>query len=1095
MSISQTLNIAVSHAAFNPTGNCNACERTGLPILPLRAAYAPSPLATTKRKIATDHTLEAVPLRLDQPRTLREGYLYVLLDKHQWQAYQVTPEGALRQFNPFAMPRAEPDALSEKCIQQDHDIPASFININTEQFKTAWIAFSSDPWPESVLNRYQSALNGGESPLEARFHKLDLKIARDDPASAGIAMTEQTLQVDVQVLEYATPTIGDFDSVHGFCTRNHRVNALRGFVRVQTQCGRLPQGVLALVLPDPVGLVQEINHQRLGWQRERQAYEADPANNYKFFTSETLKRLRQLCTQAADDSIADRPNAAWEMMPSESGGPPVYGDPARERAEQVEHKAKHLLARLEERYDEAARAAWETTFEAAKKRFQDQVDKLAELYVGRMLNDSMFRLAEQYDYDAKNAYSVIGYIQTLELCLSGGITDAAPKPDAQGNVQPVTGPSARAWKAWIKDGQSVVFKTLLALDQSLMQSLVPTFSNQGELDWNDFGKLYAPVTKIMTSSDLGEKLIWPKVQNAIASVLAAYNGAVSRLERQVDAGVRNVATRANSACLLLYSRTYMTQVAVQMKLGEFYTLMCKQIGEDRNRLAAAIEQASGKAHKQVRSVLTGGVLSLALSDPKLAEQTVDVVLWLEGNANDLRQRVGSSVQDATRQTAEALGSATRRTGEALRDLKVLAGTLEPDARKTLAGLQLSAFQVTALARSGLKGARSAASITRGTVGRAELLVAVGGTYLLSQGLRRSVEAVDVAFGAKHDEAVLAVYAASIGVLGGSVEVVGLTMKGSAEHAREVLRVPKSGLGAISRIADAGKALARFGGMLGAVSGFVDAIGSVKAAQHAGAKGGTTSKALHMAAALAYGASAFFAGYALYASSTAILSTTWILGPVGWAIFFGVAAYAFLNLGEEAESSPLERWAYYSDFGRHGANKFTDANMAVAALNAAALGVDAHVGFGSELHLEQYEGMAAILGGFEPGLTYVPRLKYQIVLPHYDAYRAAYTWQLLVRRYAGEEILASGSHPTNPVPPTEKLRQPRTLDYVPDSNAPVIKQRAITDTDGRETNFLIVTGNIRLTLGHDIDELQLDLEYLPNIHDPEMVARIKAVEFK
>jgi len=160
---------------------------------------------------------------------------------------------------------------------------------------------------------------------------------------------------------------------------------------------------------------------------------------------------------------------------------------------------------------------------------------LAELYIDQMLNNPMFGLAERYEYDAQNAYSVVGYIRTMELCLSGGISEATPKPDAEGNIQPVTGPSARPWEAWIKDGQSLVFNTLLALDQNLMHSLVPTFSNQGELDWNDFGKLYAAVTKIMTSSDLGEKLIWPNVQDAIASVLAAYNRAVSRLEVKIDA--------------------------------------------------------------------------------------------------------------------------------------------------------------------------------------------------------------------------------------------------------------------------------------------------------------------------------------------------------------------------------------------------------------------------------------------------------------------------------------------------------------------------------------------------------------------------------
>ncbi|WP_191576227.1 T6SS effector BTH_I2691 family protein [Achromobacter insolitus] len=1066
MSVSTTLSWAIRHAVPNPTGTCNACERTGLPILPLRAAYAPTPNATSKRPLAGGGDLAAVPMRFDQPRTLREGYLYVLLDKREWQAYQVTPEGALRQFNPFSMPRAAPEPLSERCIHRDHDVPASFINIDTKLFKTAWLAFSSDPWSDSVLNRYLHSFAGEKSPMAVRFYELDLQTARNDPASVGIAMTEQSLQVDQHVLEYATPTIGDFVSAHGFCSRNHRLNALEGFVRIQTQREQLPNGVLALVLPDPVGMVQEINHQRLGWLRERQAYEADPLNNYKFFTSESLKRLRELCKVAADNAIAHSPYAYH----SGTAGPPVFGDPARERAEQVEHKAGKLLARLDERYDEAARASWERSFEAHKARLQTQVDRLAELYADQILNNSMFRVAERHDYDAQSAYSVLGYIRTMELCLSGGITEATPKPDSEGNIQPVNGPSARAWEAWVKDGQSIVFKTLLALDKSLMQSLVPTFSNQGELDWNDFGKLYAPITKIITSSDLGDKLIWPNVQDAIASVLAAYNSAVSRLELKVDAGVRNVATRVNSASLLLYSRTYMTQVAVQMKLGEFYTLMCKQIGEDRNRLATAIEKATGKVHKQVRSVLTAGVLSLALSDPKLAEQMVEVVLWVEGNANDLRKRFGDVVKDVTQQAGEVIGDATSRAGEALSELKVLAGTLEPGARKALAGLQLSALQAADLARSGLRGARSAAAIARGTVGSAELLVAVGGTYLLSHGLRKSVEAVDATFGAKHEEAVLAVYSASIGVLGGSIEVVGLTMKGSVEQARKVLRSPVSGIGAMSRIADAGKTLARFGGVLAAVSGFVDALASFRAARRVDASGGGKPEDAYYTAAALFTLSAAFAGYAAFVGSTAILSSAFVLGPVGWAIIFGIAAYLALKHGEESESTPLERWAYYSHFGFAGVHRFPDANTAVSALNAAALGVDASVKLGSDL-------------------------EYQIVLPQYDSARAGYNWRLSVRRYSGDQNLALGSHPTSASPALEKVISEKRLDYQPETVTPVIRERKITAPDGIETCVLIIDGNIKLKRDHDIDEVRLSLEYFPNIQDLEVVASVEVLEVK
>ncbi|NWL76218.1 hypothetical protein DM872_05095 [Pseudomonas taiwanensis] len=1092
MNTSAALGTATQQAAPNPSGACNACQRTGLPILPLRAAYAPAPYGTHMQPVSRGSDLMAVRMRIDQPRTLRQGYLYVLLDKTEWQAYQVTPEGALRQFRPYQPPREEPQPLSEDCIKQDHDVTASFINIDTAKYSTASIAFSSDPWPKSVLDRYLSGKGEDGTALEPRFHQLDLKAARENPASVGLAMTEQALQVDQKVLEYATPTAGDFSSAHGFSTRNHRLEALRGFVRIQRQRQQLPEGVLALVLLDPIGLVQEINHQRLAWQRQRQQYESDPTTNYKFFTSECLKRLREMCKQAADDVVPASTNIVWEMQPSESGGPPVFHDPARERAFLVARKTKELLGRLDDRYSERKRAAFEKEFETTKQRLQQQIDDMAVLYASHVLTNPLFHLAERYDYDAHVAYSVVCYIQTLESCLRGGITEASLPPDADGTIKPVAGPSAAAWEGWIKDGQSIVFKTLLACDKSLMESLVPTFNNQGELDWSDFEKIYSPVTKIMASSDLGDKLIQPKVQAAIASVLAAYNGAVSRLGTQVNNGARNVATRVNSAALLLYSHIHMTQVAVQMKLGDLYKLMCEQIREDRNKLAAAIEQATGRAHKQVRSVLMGGVLSLALADPKLAAQVVEVVLWVEGKASDLRQRFGSVVQDAAQHAGEMLGEATRRTSATVNGLTVLAGTLEPGARKVLAGLQMTAFQVTGLARSGLSGARNAATIARGAVGSAELLVAVGGTYLLSQGLRKSVETVDATFGAKHDEAVLAVYSASVGVLGGSIEAVGLMMQGGAEQAQKVLRLPPVGMGAVSRLAVAGAAIARFGGVIGAVAGVVDALASFKAAGRAGAEGGGIAKALYIGAGFAYAFSAGFTLYALYATSTTILSASWILGPIGWAILLGMAAYVAWKIAEKAESSPLERWAYCSYFGRAENSMFADANTPVAALNAAVLGVDVNAKFESELVSKTFE-VGALMGGTRIAVVPIPYLKYQISLPQYDASRAGYTWKLLVKRYSGEELLASGSHRSTLSSPSAELKPPTRLDYEPHSATPVSQERTISAVDGRKTNFLIVEGKIELMLGHDIDEAIISVEYLPDIHDAEMVAKMEVVE--
>ncbi|MCC3261866.1 hypothetical protein LLE87_27205, partial [Paenibacillus polymyxa] len=146
---------------------------------------------------------------------------------------------------------------------------------DTEKFSTAWLAIANAPWPESVLNQYLCGKAADGSDPKDRFYKLDLKSARENPGSVGIAMTEDNLGLD-SVLEYAAVNAGDFESVHGFYSRNHRLVAMEGHIRTIAQREKLQNGVLALVLPDPIGVVQECNAQRVALFREMQEWRSEP---------------------------------------------------------------------------------------------------------------------------------------------------------------------------------------------------------------------------------------------------------------------------------------------------------------------------------------------------------------------------------------------------------------------------------------------------------------------------------------------------------------------------------------------------------------------------------------------------------------------------------------------------------------------------------------------------------------------------------------------------------------------------------------------------------------------------------------------------
>ncbi|MEN3752783.1 T6SS effector BTH_I2691 family protein [Mangrovibacter sp. SLW1] len=171
--------LAARQAAAAPSG-CKACSRQGVAIYPLRVAAVPAFLVHPAWRPAVPE--QAVPLAGGEfkyaLRTLRGGYVYVLLDGEIWQGYQVTPEGYLRQFNVEEMP-ASPDIppLNTACRRQHHDILASFITIAPHHTDIR-MAFSSDPWSMDVLDAWRS--KNGPS---ARFTQLTLSGAGERHAA------------------------------------------------------------------------------------------------------------------------------------------------------------------------------------------------------------------------------------------------------------------------------------------------------------------------------------------------------------------------------------------------------------------------------------------------------------------------------------------------------------------------------------------------------------------------------------------------------------------------------------------------------------------------------------------------------------------------------------------------------------------------------------------------------------------------------------------------------------------------------------------------------------------------------------------------
>ncbi|WP_063815540.1 T6SS effector BTH_I2691 family protein [Burkholderia cepacia] len=1074
MSTSTSLGSAIKQAAPNPTGSCNACQRTGLPILPLRAAYAPAPGSTRERKSSADSEVKSIPMRLDQPRTLRQGYLYVLLDKKVWQAYQVTPEGALRQFRAYQPPREKPSSLSKSCIDQDHDAPASFINIDTSKYKTAWIAIANDPWPKKVLDQYRRGTADDGTALESRFYKLDLKAARDNPASVGIAMTEGNLNIH-HVLEYAEVNSGDFNSVHGFYTRNHRMGALNSHIRTLVQREKLQKGVLALVLPDPIGLVQECNAQRVNWVRVMQEWRAQPQRRFELFTSQALLGIKELrdawaAAEAAEEAKAeDEYRRKWNNSPiaAKAALPPV--DIKAETERRTKSKKAEARKRLEERYDEGARAKFKKAYLAELDTWQQAIDQVGEQYA-REYQAAPFQLAARHDYNVTSLGSVEDFIRMMSLCLHGGPTEVIEKESKKKGQKEnkkesaPLGPTQRLWKAQLEDRKSLFYQALLAMDQTLLDQL------QTALAGDDLGKVYGTI-KTVIGTEEGKKLMVAPVQQAIGQLLAAAANASNTLTKQLSAQTQALVGHIHSAAFLRYAGQHVTQVVVSLKIGEYLTMLNEALQERTDQFIVQLDQKFRKpAERKIRAMVLSGTMAIAVSGNH--GKMVDVMLWSLESAESLQARLEKLRVNA------GVGVAG-----AVRAVSIGAATLQHGAAQMKRSLSIGADSARALAKGAMQRMRNAA--TSLGPGRADLLLSLGSLWFQQDSLRKSYEAFVKTPGSGNPEALAAVWSSSIGVMGVGVEVVGVSTQILRPELTTTIKVAGQ-----AKTVMWGARIAQYGGAIAAVTGVMDSAQYFFAAGRVSRQGDDSSKKAYQAA----GTLALLSVFPGVAGSMA--AGSFLLGPVGIAVILGLSAYAIAMWAKRLESSALELWARHSLWGTPETHRqwhrAEDLDTAIGALNAAVLGMTAELSITIRFHTTGGGRTVGPAGVLISDGTSVPAgfyLDYRIDLPNHDPTASRYEWSLIVYRpgnSAGQKLAAGHSDSNQKM--AEQPPSGMKVDYNPNTTMPTIEQDAATNT-------LTIRGAIALDDSHSIHAAELNVSYWPDKSDEDGYARLIAKEDK
>ncbi len=1046
MSISATIHAAMQEEIPNSHGGCNACGRIGLPILLLREAYAPRPDAGHLFRWASDSEITYHPMHTDQLRLLRQGYVYVLLDQATWQAYAVAADATLQRFPVSQMPLGPPRPLPKWCATAGHDVIASFINIDTSLYRTAWVAFANDPWPRTVLDRYRKAIAQSDPATLARFVEVDLHRARNDPASLGIAMTDSFRFGMEGVLEFSTFSSARFTSAHGFYSRLGRWSETHNYLRTVIAREQLPNGVLALTLPDPVGMVVELNAQRTGWVQAMQAWRAQPQRHFEYFTSQALLGIQQLhaATAAAQGAEAAERKARqveqWNDSPVgiKAHLPPV--DIARQTRRNTARNQEQARDRLQARYDESARAAFQAGYDRELNHWQSMIDQVGQLYALHYAQPAFHQIA-RFDYDAADPVSVEYFIQMIADCLAGGPSELMPEEG-----QPL-GMTQLVWQQLLEDEHSLLYQALMARNQTLLQHVI------GGLAGDDFGKVY-DIIKAIAGTPEGQLLMVKPLRDAIGQLLAATTSAGNTLAQHLSERSRTLVGHVHRAAFALYAGQHVTPLRVSLTVGEYLSVLDEALQIRTDAFLQQVDQQfRDPVGRKVRAMVLSGAINIAAVGNR--NQMIDVVLWTFEGAEQLQARL---VQLKT-STAEGFGALVRNVAIGAASVKA----------QVSAGLQISSVAAQSVASDAMRSLRDAATGT-GSVG---LLLALGGLWFQQDSLRRNYRALQQTH--QHNpEAQAAVWSSSLGVLGASVEAAGLVVAQVFARTQRPGQILTAGLGI---------SIARYGGGIAAMAGVMDAVQYWNAGLRTGREGDESANFLYKGAAWVSVASAGF-GIAFLGAS---------LIALGFIVFLGLAAYTLATIANDHESSLLELWARHSRWGKpEGHRRWIDEqdlSNAVSAFNAAVIGLHAYVSirtrFQSSHTAQTPHSVGALLNDGNSVATGF-YLDVDLRLPSATSELTKYEWHLAIIPAGVDRQRCTAAYSSD----TGKIEHiPSDLGGVLADLGSLEKYFTLKSLD----RTIHITGSLPLLDNHNIEKVELTLAYWPNRNDKSSHAKVVIIE--
>lgn len=184
---------------------CENCQKSGLPILPVRYAVLPKNAGVKLPGGITGNGMTDIALQDHEYglRTLRAGWLFLFYEKgargrNYWQAYRVTPDGRLwKQDQPPPLPREPRTDLA--CAKKGIAVQMDMIAIEQpKKCGNVWLAFSEHAWHDDIFTQYAK----NESLRQQRMQLIEPAQwieAQTDSSGHAVLATQSSID---DVVEY-----------------------------------------------------------------------------------------------------------------------------------------------------------------------------------------------------------------------------------------------------------------------------------------------------------------------------------------------------------------------------------------------------------------------------------------------------------------------------------------------------------------------------------------------------------------------------------------------------------------------------------------------------------------------------------------------------------------------------------------------------------------------------------------------------------------------------------------------------------------------------------------------------------------------------